>query len=188
MVITPFELWLTPLLKWCISFCWKSVTDHICWSCDKLYVGHVISYVAGPGLAYIYINFISLLSFLYSYDRLHINHVTGYVTWPMYISAAFSFGFPSSFFFPSLLFLIYNSSEIPAIASGYLMCGFLNHAVPLHIVIKSMEKGPMTLFAFLLGIISDYTVYLRILSLIGIFVLRFGFGKTFLNLLVLSPG
>ena len=46
----------------------------------------------------------------------------------------------------------------------------------------------MTLSAFLFGIISNYTVYPRILSLIGIFVLYLGFGKIFLNLLVLNPG
>ena len=51
-----------------------------------------------------------------------------------------------------------------------------------------MGKGPMILFAFLLGIIGDYTVYLRILFPIGIFTLCFGFRRIFLNLLILSPG
>ena len=51
-----------------------------------------------------------------------------------------------------------------------------------------MEKRLITLSASLLGIISDYTVYLRILFPIGIFALYLGFGKTSLNLLVLSPG
>ena len=51
-----------------------------------------------------------------------------------------------------------------------------------------MEKRLITLFTFLLSIINYYTVYLRILSLIGILILYLGFGKTFLNLLVLSPG
>ena len=51
-----------------------------------------------------------------------------------------------------------------------------------------MEKKPITLFAFSFDIISDYTVYPRILFLIGILVLYFGFKKTSLNLLVLSPG
>ena len=83
---------------------------------------------------YIYINFIFLLSFLYLCDKLYIGHVISYVTWLMYISIAFLFGFPSSLFFPSFLFLTCSSSGMPAIASGYLMCGFLNHAVPLYIV------------------------------------------------------
>ena len=51
-----------------------------------------------------------------------------------------------------------------------------------------MGKGPITLFAFLFGIINNYTVYLRILFPIGIFTLCLGFGRIFLNLLVLSPG
>ena len=51
-----------------------------------------------------------------------------------------------------------------------------------------MGKGPMTLFASSLGIIGDYTVYLRILFPIGILALRLGFGRISLNLLVLSPG
>ena len=51
-----------------------------------------------------------------------------------------------------------------------------------------MEKKPITLSASLLGIINDYTVYPRILFLIGILVLYFGFKRTFLNLLVLNPG
>ena len=50
-----------------------------------------------------------------------------------------------------------------------------------------MEKGLITLFVFLLGIIGDYTVYLRILFPIGIFALRFGFRKISLNSLVLNP-
>ena len=53
---------------------------------------------------------------------------------------------------------------------------------------KSMEKRLIILFAFLFGIIGDYTVYLRILFSIGILVLYLGFGKIFLNLLVLNPG
>ena len=88
-----------------------------------------------PGLAwYVYINFVSLLGFPYSCDRSHVGHVTGHVTWPMYISRAFSFGFPYSLF-PSFLFSTCSSSGMPAIVSGYLMCGFLNRAVPPHIVI-----------------------------------------------------
>ena len=51
-----------------------------------------------------------------------------------------------------------------------------------------MGKGLITLFTFSLGIISDYTVYLRILFPIGILVLRLGFGRISLNSLVLSPG
>ena len=51
-----------------------------------------------------------------------------------------------------------------------------------------MGKKPMTLSAFLLSIIGDYTVYLRILFPIGIFTLYLGFGKISLNLSVLSPG
>ena len=51
-----------------------------------------------------------------------------------------------------------------------------------------MEKKPITLSAFSLGIIGDYTVYPRILFPIGILVLRFGFGKISLNSSVLSPG
>ena len=51
-----------------------------------------------------------------------------------------------------------------------------------------MEKKPITLSAFSLGIINNYTVYLRILFPIGTFILYLGFGKISLNLLVLSPG
>ena len=51
-----------------------------------------------------------------------------------------------------------------------------------------MGKGLIILFAFLLSIIGDYIIYPRILFPIGIFILYFGFGKTFLNLLVLNPG
>ena len=51
-----------------------------------------------------------------------------------------------------------------------------------------MGKGPITLSAFLLNIISDYTVYLRILFPIGILVLHLGFRKICLNSLVLNPG
>ena len=46
----------------------------------------------------------------------------------------------------------------------------------------------MTLFASSLDIISDYTVYPRRLFSIGIFILRLGFRRIFLNLLVLNPG
>ena len=113
-----------------------------CWSCDRSYVGHVTGHVAGLGLACIYINFVSLLGFPYSCDRLHVGHVTGHVTWPMYISAAFSFVFPSSLFFPSLLFSTCSSSGMPAIASRHLMCGFLNRAVPLHIMTNCVFNGP----------------------------------------------
>ena len=51
-----------------------------------------------------------------------------------------------------------------------------------------MEKGLITLFASSLGIINDYTVYPRILFLIGTLVLHLGFKKTSLNSSVLSPG
>ena len=51
-----------------------------------------------------------------------------------------------------------------------------------------MEKRLITLSAFLFGIISDYTVYPRILFPIGILDLYLGFGRISLNLLVLSPG
>ena len=51
-----------------------------------------------------------------------------------------------------------------------------------------MEKRLITLSAFSFGIINDYTVYPRILFPIGTLVLCLGFGKTFLNSLVLSPG
>ena len=51
-----------------------------------------------------------------------------------------------------------------------------------------MGKGLITLFASLLSIINDYTVYPRILFLIRIFVLYFSFGKISLNSLVLNPG
>ena len=51
-----------------------------------------------------------------------------------------------------------------------------------------MGKGPITLFAFSLGIISNYIVYPRILSPIGILILYLGFKRTSLNLLVLNPG
>ena len=59
----------------------------------------------------------------------------GYVPLPVFISFAFLFGFPFFFFFPFFLFLIYNSSKIPVIAFSYLICGFLNCAVPFYIVI-----------------------------------------------------
>ena len=49
-----------------------------------------------------------------------------------------------------------------------------------------MEKRLITLFASSLGIINHYTIYPRILFPIGIFALRFSFGRIFLNLLVLS--
>ena len=51
-----------------------------------------------------------------------------------------------------------------------------------------MEKKPITLSASSLGIISDYTVYPRISSPIGILALYFGFGKISLNSLILNPG
>ena len=51
-----------------------------------------------------------------------------------------------------------------------------------------MEKGSITLFAFLFSIIGDYTVYPRILSLIRTLALCLGFEKNFLNSLVLNPG
>ena len=89
--------------------------------------------MAGPGLVCIYINFIFLLSFLYLCDRSYIGHVINYVIWPIYISLAFSF---NSFYslFPSFLSLICNFNKIPVIASSHLICGFLNRAVPLHII------------------------------------------------------
>ena len=51
-----------------------------------------------------------------------------------------------------------------------------------------MGKRPITLSASSLGIISNYTVYPRILFPIEIFALCFGFGRISLNLLVLNPG
>ena len=51
-----------------------------------------------------------------------------------------------------------------------------------------MEKRPIILFTFLFSIMNNYTVYLRILFLIGIFILYLGFRKISLNLLVLNPG
>ena len=51
-----------------------------------------------------------------------------------------------------------------------------------------MEKKSTTLSASSLGIISDYTVYPRILFPIEIFALHLGFKKISLNLLVLNPG
>ena len=51
-----------------------------------------------------------------------------------------------------------------------------------------MEKKPITLSAFLLSIIGDYTVYLKILSPIRILTLYFDFKRIFLNLSVLNPG
>ena len=107
----------------------------------------MIGHVAGPGLVCIYINFVSLLGFPYSYDRLHVGHVMGYVTWPMYISLAFSFGSSYSLFF-FFLSLICSSSGMPAIASSYLMCGFLNRAVPLHIVTISFSDTLNTVNGF----------------------------------------
>ena len=50
-----------------------------------------------------------------------------------------------------------------------------------------MEKKPITLSASSLGIIGDYTVYLRILFPIRTFALYLGFKKISLNLSVLSP-
>ena len=97
-------------------------------------------HVAGPGLACIYINFVSLLGFPYSCDRSHVGHVTGHVTCPMYISLAFSFGSSYSLFL-SFLSLTCSSSGMPAIASGHLMCGFLNRAVPLHIVTDPLKTA-----------------------------------------------
>ena len=49
-------------------------------------------------------------------------------------------------------------------------------------------KKPITLSAFSLSIISDYTVYPRILSPIGTLALRLGFGRISLNLSELNPG
>ena len=89
--------------------------------------------MAGFNFIYIYINFVFLLGFLYLCDKLYVGYVIGYVTWPIYISFVLSF---SSFYFlfPFFLFSIYNSSGMPAITSNYLMCGFLNRAVSLHIM------------------------------------------------------
>ena len=108
--------------------------------CDGSHFVHVTGHmlvtwqVTWPGLAWhIYINFISLLNFPYSCDRSHVGHVTGHVTWPMYIIVAFRSVSLLSLF-PSFLFSTCSSSGMPAIASGHLMCGFLNRAVPLHIV------------------------------------------------------
>ena len=56
------------------------------------------------------------------------------------------------------------------------------------VLLKINKKKLITLFAFLLGIIGDYTVYLRILFLIRILILYLGFKRTSLNLLVLNPG
>ena len=98
--------------------------------------------VTRPGLAWhVYINFLSLLGFSYSRDRSHVDHVTGHmlitwqVTWPglCIYKRCFLVWFPYSFF-PFFLFSICSSSGMPAIASCHLMCGFLNRAVPLHIV------------------------------------------------------
>ena len=50
-----------------------------------------------------------------------------------------------------------------------------------------MGKGLITLSTSSLGIINNYIIYLRILFLIGIFILYFGFKKISLNLLVLNP-
>ena len=50
-----------------------------------------------------------------------------------------------------------------------------------------MGKRPITLSASLLGIINDYTVYLRILFPIRTFALRLGFKRISLNSLVLNP-
>ena len=58
------------------------------------------------------------------------------------------------------------------------------HFVPLEI----NKKKLITLSASSLGIINDYTVYPRILSLIRTFALYFGFKKISLNSLVLNPG
>ena len=65
----------------------------------------------------------------WSCDRSHVDHVTSHVTLPVFISLAFSFGFPSSLFFPSFLFSTCSSLGMPAIAfshcnnSGYECCG-----------------------------------------------------------------
>ena len=50
-----------------------------------------------------------------------------------------------------------------------------------------MEKKLITLSASSLGIINNYTVYPRILSLIGTFALRFGFKKNFFKLIGIKP-
>ena len=51
-----------------------------------------------------------------------------------------------------------------------------------------MEKGPIILSAFSLGIINNYTVYPGILSPIGTLALHLGFRKISLNSSVLNPG
>ena len=97
-------------------------------------------HVARPGLVCIYINFIFLLGFPYLCNRLYVYHVTNYMTWPMCISLTFSFNSFYSFFL-SFLSLICRFNGIPAIASSHLMCGFLNRAVPLHIVTCTLQGG-----------------------------------------------
>ena len=62
------------------------------------------------------------------------------MTLPVFISLAFSFGFPSSLSLPSFLFSTCSSLRMPAIASSHLMCGFLNRAVPLHIVTAAVKE------------------------------------------------
>ena len=51
-----------------------------------------------------------------------------------------------------------------------------------------MGKKLITLSAFSLGIVNDYTVYSRILSPIGTLALYLGFERISLNSSVLSPG
>ena len=51
-----------------------------------------------------------------------------------------------------------------------------------------MEKRPITLSAFSLGIINNYTVYPKILFPIETLALRLGFKRISLNSLVLNPG
>ena len=56
------------------------------------------------------------------------------------------------------------------------------------ILLKIDKEKINNLFTFSPGIIDNYIVYPRTLSPIGIFTLRLGFRRIFLNLLVLSPG
>ena len=56
--------------------------------------------------------------------------------------------------------------------------------VPLEM---NRKKKPITLSVFSLSIINDYTVYLRILFPIGIFALRFSFGRIFFKLISIKP-
>ena len=111
-----------------------------------------------PGLAcHVYINFVSLLGFPYSCDRSHIGYVISYVTWPMYINLIFSFGSSYSLFFPFFLFLTCSSLGIPAIAFSHLMCGFLNRAMPLHIVTDSLVLFLYAWFNLFIKVFIPYT-------------------------------